>query len=148
MQWHSECSHIQLVSFQFEYFVLDEMNLHNISNVLFLCDVLCNQDSPLKAVQMLWVNLIMDTFASLALATEPPTESLLLRKPYGRNKPLISRTMMKNILGHGVYQLIITFSLLFAGRKLFIQLQMLFFKFGAHSLLIALMLFVCALLCV
>lgn len=74
------------------------------------------QDSPLKAVQMLWVNLIMDTFASLALATEPPTEALLLRKPYGRNKPLISRTMMKNILGQGVYQLIIIFTLLFAGK--------------------------------
>lgn len=65
---------------------------------------------------MLWVNLIMDTFASLALATEPPTEALLLRKPYGRNKPLISRTMMKNILGHGVYQLVIIFTLLFAGK--------------------------------
>lgn len=73
------------------------------------------QDSPLKAVQMLWVNLIMDTFASLALATEPPTESLLMRKPYGRNKPLISSTMTKNILGHGIYQLIIIFSLLFIG---------------------------------
>ncbi|NXY87133.1 AT2B3 ATPase, partial [Alcedo cyanopectus] len=60
------------------------------------------------------VNLIMDTFASLALATEPPSESLLLRKPYGRNKPLISRTMMKNILGHAVYQLTIIFTLLFA----------------------------------
>ncbi|XP_039558515.1 plasma membrane calcium-transporting ATPase 4 [Passer montanus] len=77
------------------------------------------QDSPLKAVQMLWVNLIMDTFASLALATEPPSESLLLRKPYGRNKPLISRTMMKNILGHAVYQLTIIFTLLFAGEKFF-----------------------------
>lgn len=77
------------------------------------------QDSPLKAVQMLWVNLIMDTFASLALATEPPTEALLLRKPYGRNKPLISRTMMKNILGQGVYQLIIIFTLLFVGMKLY-----------------------------
>lgn len=75
------------------------------------------QDSPLKAVQMLWVNLIMDTFASLALATEPPTESLLLRKPYGRNKPLISRTMMKNILGHAVYQLTVIFTLLFAGAN-------------------------------
>ncbi|NXK15844.1 AT2B3 ATPase, partial [Herpetotheres cachinnans] len=71
------------------------------------------QDSPLKAVQMLWVNLIMDTFASLALATEPPTEALLLRKPYGRNKPLISRTMLKNILGHAGYQLVIIFTLLF-----------------------------------
>ncbi|NWI07949.1 AT2B2 ATPase, partial [Tichodroma muraria] len=65
-----------------------------------------------------WVNLIMDTFASLALATEPPTEALLLRKPYGRNKPLISRTMMKNILGHAVYQLTLIFTLLFVGEEL------------------------------
>ncbi|XP_013876791.1 plasma membrane calcium-transporting ATPase 1 isoform X1 [Austrofundulus limnaeus] len=77
------------------------------------------QDSPLKAVQMLWVNLIMDTFASLALATEPPTEALLLRNPYGRKKPLISRTMMKNILGHAIYQLTIIFTLLFVGEKMF-----------------------------
>ncbi|XP_023613700.1 plasma membrane calcium-transporting ATPase 4-like [Myotis lucifugus] len=77
------------------------------------------QDSPLKAVQMLWVNLIMDTFASLALATEPPTDSLLKRRPYGRNKPLISRTLMKNILGHAVYQLTIIFFLVFAGEKFF-----------------------------
>ncbi|SPP89035.1 blast:Plasma membrane calcium-transporting ATPase 3 [Drosophila guanche] len=73
------------------------------------------QDSPLKAVQMLWVNLIMDTLASLALATELPTPDLLLRKPYGRTKPLISRTMMKNILGQALYQLFIIFSLLFVG---------------------------------
>lgn len=75
-----------------------------------------HQDSPLKAVQMLWVNLIMDTFASLALATEPPTDALLRRRPYGRNKPLISRTMMKNILGHAVYQLTVIFFLVFAGE--------------------------------
>ncbi|MEQ2165096.1 ATPase, Ca transporting, plasma membrane [Goodea atripinnis] len=61
----------------------------------------------------------MDTFASLALATEPPTEALLLRNPYGRNKPLISRTMMKNILGHAVYQLTLIFTLLFVGEKMF-----------------------------
>lgn len=79
---------------------------------------LCLQDSPLKAVQMLWVNLIMDTFASLALATEPPTEALLLRNPYGRKKPLISRTMMKNILGHAVYQLTTIFVLLFVGQSM------------------------------
>ncbi|XP_055922081.1 plasma membrane calcium-transporting ATPase 2 isoform X2 [Eupeodes corollae] len=76
------------------------------------------QDSPLKAVQMLWVNLIMDTLASLALATELPTPDLLLRKPYGRTKPLISRTMMKNILGQGIYQLFIIFGLLFVGDVL------------------------------
>ncbi|KAL4226919.1 Plasma membrane calcium-transporting ATPase 2 [Mactra antiquata] len=76
-------------------------------------------DSPLKAIQMLWVNLIMDTLASLALATELPSEELLERKPYGRTKPLISRTMMKNIFGHAVYQLTVVFVLLFAGADLF-----------------------------
>ncbi|KAI5700019.1 hypothetical protein M8J75_012869 [Diaphorina citri] len=76
------------------------------------------QDSPLKAVQMLWVNLIMDTLASLALATEMPTPDLLLRKPYGRTKPLISKTMMKNILGQAIYQLTVVFTLLFVGDKL------------------------------
>ena len=39
------------------------------------------KDSPLNAVQMLWVNLIIDTFAALALATEPPTNKLLTKKP-------------------------------------------------------------------
>lgn len=76
-------------------------------------------DSPLKAVQMLWVNLIMDTLASLALATELPTPELLLRKPYGRNKPLISRIMLKNIIGQAIYQLAVIFVLLFYGDHLF-----------------------------
>lgn len=76
-------------------------------------------DSPLKAIQMLWVNLIMDTLASLALATELPSEELLERKPYGRTKPLISRTMMKNIIGHAIYQLTVVFVILFAGASLF-----------------------------
>ena len=70
----------------------------------------------LQAVQMLWVNLIMDTLASLALATEMPTPELLLRKPYGRTKALISRTMAKNILGQAVYQLVITFGMMFFGK--------------------------------
>ena len=76
----------------------------------------CLQSSPLRAIQMLWVNLIMDTLASLALATELPSEELLERKPYGRTKPLISTSMTKNILGHSVYQLAVIFTLLFAGR--------------------------------
>nr|VZI15731.1 unnamed protein product [Spirometra erinaceieuropaei] len=73
-------------------------------------------DSPLKAVQMLWVNLIMDTLASLALATELPTPELLQRAPYGRTTPLVSRTMIKNILFHSLYQLAVILSLLFAGE--------------------------------
>ncbi|XP_041934084.1 plasma membrane calcium-transporting ATPase 1a isoform X3 [Alosa sapidissima] len=100
-------------------FLQFQLTVNVVAVIVAFTGACITQDSPLKAVQMLWVNLIMDTFASLALATEPPTESLLLRKPYGRNKPLISKTMMKNIFGHAVYQLTIIFSLLFVGEKIF-----------------------------
>uniref|UniRef100_A0A6I8N1Q0 Calcium-transporting ATPase n=1 Tax=Ornithorhynchus anatinus TaxID=9258 RepID=A0A6I8N1Q0_ORNAN len=100
-------------------FLQFQLTVNVVAVIVAFTGACITQDSPLKAVQMLWVNLIMDTFASLALATEPPTESLLLRKPYGRNKPLISRTMMKNILGHAVYQLTIIFTLLFVGEIFF-----------------------------
>ncbi|XP_054883510.1 plasma membrane calcium-transporting ATPase 2 isoform X7 [Poeciliopsis prolifica] len=100
-------------------FLQFQLTVNVVAVIVAFTGACITQDSPLKAVQMLWVNLIMDTFASLALATEPPTEALLRRKPYGRNKPLISSTMTKNILGHAVYQLILIFTLLFAGEKIF-----------------------------
>ncbi|XP_061759074.1 plasma membrane calcium-transporting ATPase 3b isoform X2 [Nerophis ophidion] len=100
-------------------FLQFQLTVNVVAVIVAFTGACITQDSPLKAVQMLWVNLIMDTFASLALATEPPTEALLLRKPYGRNNPLISLTMMKNILGHGVYQLVIIFTLLFIGERIF-----------------------------
>ncbi|VDL92038.1 unnamed protein product [Schistocephalus solidus] len=84
-------------------------------------------DSPLRAVQMLWVNLIMDTLASLALATETPTEELLKRAPYGRTKPLISRKMMKFILGQAIYQIAVIFLLLWAGKILISTSSFLFY---------------------
>ncbi|XP_055974876.1 plasma membrane calcium-transporting ATPase 4 isoform X1 [Sorex fumeus] len=100
-------------------FLQFQLTVNVVAVIVAFTGACITQDSPLKAVQMLWVNLIMDTFASLALATEPPTDSLLKRHPYGRNKPLISRTMMKNILGHAVYQLVVIFCLVFAGEKFF-----------------------------
>ncbi|XP_077002458.1 plasma membrane calcium-transporting ATPase 3 isoform X12 [Tamandua tetradactyla] len=100
-------------------FLQFQLTVNVVAVIVAFTGACITQDSPLKAVQMLWVNLIMDTFASLALATEPPTEALLLRKPYGRDKPLISRTMMKNILGHAVYQLTTIFTLLFVGELFF-----------------------------
>ena len=87
--------------------------------ILVLTAAVSITDSPLSAVQLLWVNLIMDTLASLALATEQPTDELLKRKPYGRTKPLISRAMWRFMLGHAIYQLIMLFVLLFAGHTLF-----------------------------
>ncbi len=58
----------------------------------------------------------MDTLASLALATEPPTEALLNRKPYGRTKSMISPLMLRNIIGQAFYQLTIMFVILYAGQ--------------------------------
>ncbi|XP_041632652.1 plasma membrane calcium-transporting ATPase 2-like isoform X1 [Drosophila kikkawai] len=96
-------------------FLQFQLTVNVVAVIVVFIGACAVQDSPLKAVQMLWVNLIMDTLASLALATEPPTPDLLLRKPYGRTKPLISRTMMKNILGQALYQLVVIFGLLFVG---------------------------------
>lgn len=56
-------------------------------------------DSPLNSVQMLWVNLIMDTFAAMALATEPPKEDIIKGKPYPKNDNIITPIMWRNILG-------------------------------------------------
>jgi Ca2+-transporting ATPase len=57
----------------------------------------------------------MDTFAALALATDPPTERILARPPQGRDKPLITTTMWKQITGQNIYKLTVIFVLYFAG---------------------------------
>ena len=69
----------------------------------------------LRAVQLLWVNLIMDTFAALALATDPPTEKILDRLPQSKHNPLITTTMWKLITGQNIYKLTAIFVLYFAG---------------------------------
>lgn len=76
-----------------------------------------SESSVLTAVQLLWVNLIMDTLAALALATDPPQDSVLNRKPEGRNSSIISTTMWKMIIGQAIYQLVITFLIYFGGVK-------------------------------
>jgi Ca2+-transporting ATPase len=74
--------------------------------------------SVLSAVQLLWVNLIMDTFAALALATDAPTEKILHRKPAPKSASLFTVVMWKMILGQAVYQLAVTFMLYFAGARI------------------------------
>ena len=74
--------------------------------------------SVLTAVQLLWVNLIMDTFAALALATDPPTEKILDRKPQPKSAPLVTTNMWKMIIGQSIFQLTVTLILYFAGAKI------------------------------
>ena len=75
--------------------------------------------SPLTAVQMLWVNLVMDTMGALALGTEAPTRELLQRKPYKRSAPLLCRPMIRNIAFQSAFQLTLLMVLLFAGADWF-----------------------------
>lgn len=90
-------------------------------NVVALCLVffgaILGYEEPINAVQMLWVNLVMDTLGALALGTEPPNESLLDRKPYKRNASLISRPMLRNILIQSVFQLAVLFYLMTSSEQ-------------------------------
>ncbi|EAS31446.3 calcium-translocating P-type ATPase, PMCA-type [Coccidioides immitis RS] len=85
----------------------------------FISSVASNEESSvLTAVQLLWVNLIMDTFAALALATDPPPDTILDRKPEPKSAPLITPTMWKMIIGQSIYQLVVTLILNFAGKNI------------------------------
>lgn len=72
---------------------------------------------PLTVLQLLWVNLIMDTMGALALATEPPSPSLLDQAPYDRETPLINRKMWKHIIIQGVFQVFIMLMCLYVVPK-------------------------------
>ncbi|KAL3537603.1 hypothetical protein ACH5RR_000969 [Cinchona calisaya] len=75
--------------------------------------------APLTAVQLLWVNMIMDTLGALALATEPPHDGLMKRPPIGRNVNFITKIMWRNIIGQSVYQLAVLGMLQVKAKKIF-----------------------------
>ncbi|WMV47824.1 hypothetical protein MTR67_041209 [Solanum verrucosum] len=74
---------------------------------------------PLTAVQLLWVNLIMDTLGALVLATEKPTEELMKKKPVGRTAPLITNVMWRNLMARALYQIAVLLTLQFKGELIF-----------------------------
>jgi Ca2+-transporting ATPase len=78
-----------------------------------------NEQSVLTAVQLMWVNLFQDTMAALALATDPPPQRILDRRPEPRSSPLITVPMWKMIVGQSIYQMAVTLVLYFAGSAIF-----------------------------
>ncbi|KAG2722223.1 hypothetical protein I3760_02G119300 [Carya illinoinensis] len=74
---------------------------------------------PLTAVQLLWVNLIMDTLGALALATEKPTKELMEKPSVGWTEPLITNIMWRNLLAQALYQIAILLILQFRGESIF-----------------------------
>ena len=74
--------------------------------LVFICACIGNE-TPLTTIQMLWINLIMDSLGSLALATEPPYDELLNRQPTKKNESIINGKMWKHILFQSLIQLIL-----------------------------------------
>ncbi|RVX22342.1 putative calcium-transporting ATPase 13, plasma membrane-type [Vitis vinifera] len=81
--------------------------------------VLSAGEVPLTAVQLLWVNLIMDTLGALALATEQPTKELMEKQPVGKAEPLITNIMWRNLLAQALYQIAVLLTLQFKGGSIF-----------------------------
>jgi len=100
-------------------FLQFQLTINAVAIATAVGGALALQESPLTAVQMLWVNLIMDSLASLSLATDSPTDELLDLKPYRGDEPLISPLLWRNIIGQGVFQLSIMYSLVQYGDVIF-----------------------------
>jgi magnesium-transporting ATPase (P-type) len=95
-------------------FLQFQMTVNVSALILCMTGSILGFGTPLTPIQLLWVNLIMDTLGALALATELPTPDMLLRKPYGRNDFLINGHMWRNLLVQALYQIIFLFVLLLA----------------------------------
>ena len=93
-------------------FILFQMTVNVCACLTVLAGAFMGTAAPLTVTQMLWVNLIMDTFAAMALASLPPTESVMHDRPRDRRKFIISTPMWKFILGVGGLFFVIMTSLL------------------------------------
>lgn len=93
-------------------FILFQMTINVAACLIVLIGSFLGTESPLTVTQMLWVNLIMDTFAALALASLPPNEKVMNEKPRKTTDHIISKKMAYNIVGVGVFFVFILFGLL------------------------------------
>ncbi len=82
-------------------FILFQMTVNVVACLIVMAGAFMGLQSPLTVTQMLWVNLIMDTFAAMALASLPPSRSVMKDKPRSRSAFIVSRPMWKSIVGVG-----------------------------------------------
>ncbi|KAJ4963698.1 hypothetical protein NE237_023637 [Protea cynaroides] len=100
-------------------FVQFQLTVNVVALIVNFSSACLTGSAPLTAVQLLWVNMIMDTLGALALATEPPNDALMKRTPVGRKGNFISNVMWRNILGQSLYQFVIIWYLQTQGKALF-----------------------------
>lgn len=94
-------------------FILFQLTVNVSACLIVLAGAFIGTDVPLTVTQMLWVNLIMDTFAAMALASLPPSSSVMKEKPRPRHAFIINRQMARQIVGVGIVFFILLLILLF-----------------------------------
>lgn len=102
-------------------FLLFQLTVNVTACFLVLCGAFMGTESPLTVTQMLWINLIMDTFAAMALASLPPSESVMKDKPRDRNAFILNKQMIWNILGVGGFFFVMLLGLLYIFQHADIQ---------------------------
>ncbi|KAG6482596.1 calcium-transporting ATPase 10, plasma membrane-type-like [Zingiber officinale] len=100
-------------------FVQFQLTVNIVALIVNFSSACLTGQAPLTAVQLLWVNMIMDTLGALALATEPPNDELMKQSPVGRKGNFISNAMWRNILGQAFYQFIVIWYLQSQGKVVF-----------------------------
>ncbi|CAL4995671.1 unnamed protein product [Urochloa decumbens] len=99
-------------------FVQFQLTVNIVALVINFVSACITGSAPLTAVQLLWVNMIMDTLGALALATEPPNDDMMKRPPVRRGESFITKVMWRNIIGQSLYQLVVLGALMFGGEQL------------------------------
>ena len=94
-------------------FIVFQLTINFVALLIVLLGSVIGTELPLTVTQMLWVNLIMDTFAALALASIPPSETVMLEKPRRSTDFIISKAMRSNILGLGSIFLIVLLGMIY-----------------------------------
>ncbi|GAV55803.1 hypothetical protein ZYGR_0AY01960 [Zygosaccharomyces rouxii] len=107
------------VSGSIKKFIQFQLTVNVTAVVLTFISSVTTGKSVLTAVQLLWVNLIMDTLAALALATDRPDANIMDRKPVGRQAPLISVSSWKMIMCQSILQLAVTLTLTYRSAQIF-----------------------------
>ncbi|XP_024971085.1 putative calcium-transporting ATPase 7, plasma membrane-type isoform X4 [Cynara cardunculus var. scolymus] len=100
-------------------FVQFQLTVNVVALIVNFSSACLTGSAPLTAVQLLWVNMIMDTLGALALATEPPTDELMKRTPVGRKGNFITNVMWRNITGQSLYQFVVIWYLQTRGKAAF-----------------------------
>lgn len=112
-------------------FLLFQLTVNVTACLLVLFGAFMDTESPLTVTQMLWINLIMDTFAAMALASLPPSHAVMKDKPRNRYKSILTKEMLKEIVGVGLFFFLLLLAMLYAFQHTditsltdFLQLQL------------------------